>query len=89
MNPTDPGPPGDKVVYAEDQPEYLPLITRVPILTPGEPIIVRTRWQPTDEERQKLAEGADILLDVTTFGAPLQPLSLRIAEEPAPLDSKG
>ncbi len=85
MNPIDPGPPGELSVYAEEQPEYYPLITRV--TDRNHMIILRTRWQLTDEERRQVAEGADILLDVTTFGQPLQPLSMRLSEEPAPVEA--
>ncbi len=81
MNPVDPGAPGQKIVYAADQPPYLPLISRVL----GHNGIVRTRWQLTDEERRQIADGADLVLDVTTYGRPLQPLHLELATEPAPV----
>lgn len=41
---------------------------------PAEGLI--TRWRPTDEERAALANGADIWLEVMTFGQPMQPVRL-------------
>ncbi len=82
MNPTDPGPPGDLVTYAYGQPEYLPLVARQ--INSGQR--VRTRWQLTNEERKRVAEGADIILDLTTFGQPLQPIHLELADDPPILE---
>ncbi len=35
---------------------------------------VYTRWQLSDEEREALAAGADLMLSQMTFGQALQPL---------------
>lgn len=63
----------NEVVYAKDQPQYLPL----PSIrsTTG---IVLTRWKPTEDERVALANGADIYLSVHTYNHPLQPILLEV-----------
>jgi hypothetical protein len=58
-----------EVVYAKDQPEYLPL----PVLRSGDGKVL-SRWTPTEAERKAIAEGADVLLICWTFNRPLQPL---------------
>lgn len=64
-------PPHDVVVYAKDQPEYLPL----PVAKlHGDEGRVISRWRLTDEERAQIAAGADLYLEVLTFHQPLQPL---------------
>lgn len=77
MNPVSvqiPGNESDEFVIAKDQPQYIPL-PAVWIRT-SEGIAVVTRWRPTDEERQQVADGADIWLQSLTFGGPLQPIKL-------------
>ncbi len=66
-----------EVVYAKDQPEYLPLRT----LKGSNRGAVLSRWTFTDEQRQAIAEGADIFLDVLTFDQPLQPIGIYVAHE--------
>lgn len=64
------------IVFAKDQPEYLPL----PALTDGH--IVITRWKLTDKEIKDIFDTREIYLKVLTFGNPLQPviLSTKIKE---------
>jgi hypothetical protein len=62
-----------EVVYAKDQPEYNPLPS---LRNPAG--IVMSRWKLTDEEREAVLHGADILLSVWTFNKPLQPLALEV-----------
>lgn len=63
--------------YAKDQPEYLPLpVCKVP----GKEGEVVSVWEPTDEERKQIAEGANISLSVWTFGGPLQPQRISVSE---------
>ncbi len=66
-----------EVVYAKDQPEYLPLH----VLRGNNKGAVLSRWTFTDEQRQAIADGADIFLDVLTFNQPLQPLAIYVAHE--------
>ncbi len=58
-----------EIVYAKDQPQYRPLPA---IRNPAG--VVLTRWKLTDEEREAIQTGADILFLVHTYNAPLQPL---------------
>lgn len=63
-----------EVVYAKDQPEYNPL----PTLRNASGVVM-SRWKLTDEEREAISAGADILLSVWTFNQKLQPLRMEIA----------
>lgn len=49
----------------------------------GEEGFVLTRWQPTDDERKLLAEGAPIMVTLQTFGHGIQPLRVEIGERTA------
>lgn len=63
----------EKVVYAKDQPEYIPL----PALRSVDGRVV-SRWILTEDERRLVAAGADIYLSVHTFNGPLQPVLLTV-----------
>ena len=39
---------------------------------------VLTRWTPTEEQRQAIASGDDIFLEVRTYGTLLQPVRLTV-----------
>ena len=39
---------------------------------------VRTRWEPTEDERYALLDGACITLEILTFNQPLQPLLMYV-----------
>jgi hypothetical protein len=66
-----------EVVYAKDQPEYIPLPTLKCV--DGRAV---SRWEPTPEERAKIAAGADVYLTVHTFNQPLQPVLLTVNGAP-------
>lgn len=62
-----------EIIFAKNQPEYLPLpAVRVDTET-GE---IVTRWRLSWRERWRLFCGGDLYLHVLTFGHPLQPLKL-------------
>lgn len=61
------------VVFAKDQPEYIPLPA---VVYPDGKIL--TEWQPTEDERQRLARGEHVRLWIWTFGKPLQPVMLEV-----------
>lgn len=62
---------GEYLEYATNQPQYRPLVARrIPDGT------LTTLWQLTDEERQAVANGANIYLELMTFNRPLQPVLL-------------
>ncbi len=80
MEPVDPRvpaallPPESRaIVFAKDQPQYLPLPT---VLTPQGAVI--TRWAPTNAEKAAIIRGDDIYVVVLTFGQPLQPLRVSV-----------
>lgn len=59
-----------EVVYAKDQPEYLPL----PALPLNLGNLILTRWRLTWRERIRIFFHGDLYLQVHTFRNPLQPL---------------
>jgi hypothetical protein len=64
-----------RIVFAKDQPEYIPLPASVD--ADG---VVMTEWEPTAEELQRLLCGGRIRLFTHTFGQPLQPMSVEAIE---------
>lgn len=73
------GREAEEVVFAKDQPEYIPLRTLVYETYPGsKDIRVISRWTLTPEQRQAVLDGADIYLTCLTFGRPLQPVTLAV-----------
>jgi hypothetical protein len=73
----------DEIVFAKDQPEYIPL-PAIRVNRDGAETIV-TRWKLTDEEREAVASGADLWLEVMTIGQPLQPIRIAMV---CPLESE-
>jgi hypothetical protein len=63
-------------VIAKDQPQYDPLPA---LLFPDGRVV--TEWEPTEEERARIAAGERIRLSVWTFNSPLQPVLLEVTEE--------
>jgi hypothetical protein len=74
ISPVMPGSEAIEVVLAKDQPEYLPL----PAVYIEEPGRFVTRWRLSDEERQKVVEGGDVILTQLTFGNPFHPVNLQV-----------
>ncbi len=64
-----------EVVYAKNQPEYIPLRT---LISAGPDRKAISRWTFTEVQRKAVACGADIFLQMLTFGGPLQPVILAI-----------
>lgn len=64
---------GYNVVYAKNQPEYLPLPAHK-----TEEGIVTTCWELTPKERVELLETGKIYLRQMTFNSPLQPVLMTI-----------
>ena len=77
----------EEVVYAKNQPEYIPLRTLVGDATieiMGRVINRRpvlSRWTFTKEQREAIANGADVILELSTYGQPLQPIRMAVATE--------
>lgn len=70
-----------EVIYAKDQPEYIPLRC---LRAKTQMREVLSRWTLTPEQRKMVAEGADIFLELSTFGEPLQPIRLQVSADPEP-----
>lgn len=67
-----------EVVYAKDQPQYIPL--RV-LMSGGRERKATSRWTLTPEQRKAIADGADIFLQQMTFGQSLQPILMFLTDE--------
>jgi len=81
MSPVSPEfPDSQEVIFAKDQPEYAPLPAAIVKRDEGQAVV--TRWRFTDEERAAIANGADLYLELLTFGQPLQPIRMLVGEEP-------
>jgi hypothetical protein len=63
------------VVFAKDQPQYIPLPASVD--SDG---IVMTEWEPTAEELEMLLSGGRIRLWIYTFGQALQPVKVEVTK---------
>ena len=59
-----------EVVFAKDQPEYMPLPA---LVLAGEERPVVSRWQFDEPERQRIADGADLLLTQNIFSGHVCP----------------
>jgi hypothetical protein len=70
-----------EVVYAANQPPYRPLRT-LPSNGPERKVL--SRWTLTDEQRAQVLRGADVFLELMTFGTPLQPIRMGIGYKPNP-----
>jgi hypothetical protein len=66
-----------ETVFAKDQPQYIPLRTLRANTTAVE---VLSRWTLTPRQRELIASGADIFLELSTFGGPLQPIRLAVSD---------
>lgn len=73
MTPVEPTPHNGArlVVFAKDQPQYIPLPASVDANG-----LVMTEWEPTAAELDHLLQGGRIRLWIYTFGHALQPVSL-------------
>lgn len=67
----------EELVYAKDQPEYIPLRTLKAVGAQGQ---VLSRWTLTEDQRKAVAAGADIFLELSTFNRPLQPIRMAISD---------
>lgn len=85
-----------EVIYGKSQPEYNPLRTLVKYHAvtslkrlaemraaqeENSPEKILSRWEPTDEQRRRIAEGADIFLEQMVFGSPLQPVRMMLGSD--------
>lgn len=67
-----------EMVFAKNQPEYNPLRALVS-KTPDRRVM--SRWTLTPEQRWAVFEGADIYLQLMTFGQPLQPIMVAVGAD--------
>ena len=65
-----------EVVYAKDQPEYLPL-PALPVDDGSGHRRVVTRWKLSWKERLRVLVFGDMYLWLSTFGKPISPVALQ------------
>jgi hypothetical protein len=70
-----------EVVLAKDQPEYNPLRVLPSLQHTGERM---SRWTLTDKQREAVANGADIFIEILTFNGPMQPIRMAVSDNPNP-----
>lgn len=70
-----------EIVMAKNQPEYNPLRCLPGNTEHGERL---SRWSPTREQREAIAAGADIFLELLTHNMPMQPIRIAISDAPNP-----
>lgn len=87
MTPTEPTTGrGELIVFAKDQPEYIPLPARVD----GHEVV--TEWTLTEKERQAILRGENVRLTIMVYptkceacgtvrGGRLQPVMLAVTSE--------
>ena len=63
------------VVYGALQPDYVPL----PAAVDSDGLIM-TEWEPSAEELEVLLQGGRVRIWIHTYGHPLQPLQVNVAE---------
>jgi hypothetical protein len=66
-----------ETVFAKSQPPYHPLRALRSQTPEGR---VMSRWTLTAEQRKAVAEGADVFLELLTFGDLLQPIRMLVAQ---------
>ena len=69
------------VVFAKDQPEYLPL----PALVQPENGIVTFCMELDDEEVEKIVADKSVTIEVLTFNRPAQPIGVNVTEPEFPV----
>lgn len=52
----------------------------------GADLRLTSRWRPSPEEREAIANGADVMLTVLTFGRAFQPTMVYVVHPDAALD---
>lgn len=67
-----------EIVYAKKQPEYNPLRT---LRGSGPYYPVLSRWTLTPEQRQAVIDGADVYLELYTFGKSLSPIRVGVGKD--------
>lgn len=75
------------VVLAKDQPEYHPIIaahvTHASYSMAGGRNTMLMAFEPTPEERQRIANGENIYVALLVYGMPMQPIMVMCGKEEA------
>jgi len=77
INPPIAGCENVTVMLGASQPEYNPLPALV-LKTQERHVI--TRWEFSDEEREAIANGADLVIQTLTFGHAFQPINMQVLD---------
>ena len=66
-------------IIALDLPEYMPIVG-LPVRFADQTSGMSVRFRLTDEERQAIMEGADLVITELTFGGPFTPLCTHVCK---------
>lgn len=69
-----------EIVVAKDQADYIPYPAAL-YQTENGRLVILSRWQLTDEEREMIANGEDFYIGLMTDGDPVQPMYLQIGPD--------
>ena len=78
VSPVVPGLEEFEKIIALEQSEYFPICVLYASNMPGAPMVVRFR--PTDEQRAKIAAGADLVLSQLTFKGGFAPVNFQVCD---------
>ena len=67
----------EEITVAEDQLQYLPITVNRFTQADGS-VIILTRWQPTPDERQRIANGEDLYVGQLNFGGGMTPMMVNV-----------
>ena len=76
VSPVLPGSEGVEITLGKGQEEIYNPLPAFYIDSPSRPMI--TRWRLTEEERDAVSNGADIVLTQLTFCLPFRPVNLQV-----------
>lgn len=66
----------EEFTVAEDQLQYSPLVVNRIQYTDG--LVILARFQPSEEERKRIAAGDDVFVGQLNFGSPMTPLIVQV-----------
>jgi hypothetical protein len=77
ISPVIPGYENIEIIFAKNQAEYMPLPA---LRLHGDTTPILSRWRLDDEDRKRIAAGADILLTQHIFTDLFHPIQMEVSE---------
>jgi hypothetical protein len=79
MKPVPPNTGAPEIVFAADQPQFIPVTVSIYEYEHSKGLL--TRWELTEEERVRVAAGEDIYIMQLNYRTPMTPMKVRIGPE--------